>query len=89
MIKVYIDCSACGFKGITYEDEDAEIDEDLQDDELEEEECPNCGEYCKEVDDEDLIREIDSQMEDSLKRREERKKDVKPFSLGEDTDGDE
>lgn len=85
MIKVYIQCDACGFKGITYENED--LDEDMEDLE-EQEECPQCGEFAKEIDDDKDIQQMDSLEQENLKRREERRGGVTPFSLGDQNDGD-
>ena len=85
MIKVYIQCGACGFEGITYENEDLEDEDQLElEEEGESEECPRCGEYAKEVDDDETMERIDNDFENSLSRREERRREVTPFSLGEE-----
>ena len=84
MIKIYIDCSSCGFKGFTYEDEDLTDDEELLAEE-EQEECPKCGEYVEEIDDDEIMEAMDNEAQ---QRREERHQGVIPFSLGEETDGE-
>ena len=78
--KVYIECTVCGFKGVTYEDEEEELEL-----EGETEECPRCGEAAKEVDDEEVIMQIDSKIEDNDKQRVRRNTNgVIPFTLGDD-----
>ena len=77
LIKVYIDCSNCGFKGVTYENEDLDDDEELLLEE-EQEECPMCGEYAKEIEDDEIMEQFDIQMKDNAQKR---KKEVIPFSL--------
>lgn len=76
MVEVTIKCGACGFIGKGLQDED----EDLDDDEVDE--CPMCGEPCKEEDDISNDKNIDDEDSDKGK--------VIPFSLyGEDDDKDE
>ena len=47
--------------------------------EEEDEECPMCGEFAKEIDDDETMEKIDTE-------REERKREVIPFSLGEENE---
>lgn len=88
MIKIYLDCASCGFKGITQEDEDPDLTEDeinLMEEEDGEEECPMCGEFCKEIEDEDVIKQIEDKVQENISKRKEQKL-VSPYSHGEAED---